>query len=159
MTFRESVERLLYLRRKSLLMADGAVQDTSRDVLHRGGMHKGSSPPRSNGAMTLDLEESFQRFVEVMARRVEAAQAEMRGNPAVHGDTKSKARKAETDAILGEEGKDPTEVAYLYRRTTEGIRKLRVRYGKDPDTGYSRDVKPLSAPAWDQYRQYRDNKS
>lgn len=77
------------------------------------------------------LERSVRRLTDVYRREVEGKYP--RQLPAQ--DKVSAARKAQTKAILGEVGMDPTAVAYVHGSTTERVEKLRGKYGRDPKTG------------------------
>ncbi|HEX3241129.1 MAG TPA: hypothetical protein VHR18_13465 [Solirubrobacterales bacterium] len=70
--------------------------------------------------LSVEMEQSLLRWVQAWEQKVE-------------GQT-SDARRAQTEAILGERG-DPTAVAFVFGSTTEAVRKLRGRNGRDPDTG------------------------
>lgn len=80
--------------------------------------------------VTDEMQRSLQRWVDVWKRRVQEQ------SPALPSQDKtSSARKAQTRAILGERGMDPTAVAFIYGVSTEAVKKLRGRNGFDPDTG------------------------
>jgi hypothetical protein len=76
------------------------------------------------------MAESFARWLDVWDREVNGG-----GQRVNEEDTRSAARKAQTKAILGEVGMDPTALAFIYGMTTDGVRKLRGRNGRDPETG------------------------
>lgn len=160
-TFAESIERLIRTYRESILLADASAIDYSRDVINHGsgghGKHGTTTTTPSFGAdvpLSVEMERFLARAGTVFARRLEA---ERRGATATvpNGDTRSKAKRDETSAILAEVGRDATEVAYLYGRTTEAVRKLRLRHGMDADRGERvRVLRPVTAPARDQLQHH-----
>lgn len=150
MSFQRSVDGLLRVYRGLGLLTNTSAVDPSRERLNLGkathGSMKTSRPLGFRGELppSVEMEEALGRFVQVWERRLDE---HSRGRvQTASGDRRSTARKAEDDAILREAGRDATEVAYLYGRTTEGVRKMRGRRGFDPDTG-ERIVKDnLTAP-------------
>lgn len=89
---------------------------------------------------------ALERDVEHNARRPEGTHA--------RGDRESAVKRATDRRIVSEvyEGRDPTFVAFLEGRTTEGVRKLRQRHQRDPDDGsrLPASARPITAPARDQ---------
>ncbi len=96
----------------------------------------GSKPGSSHLTLGTDLPVS-DRLVRSFARWLDVWEREVQGQrPGVpSGDKVSAARKAQSKAILGEVGMDPTAVAFIYGTSTEAVRKLRGRHDRDPDTG------------------------
>lgn len=105
--------------------------------------------------VSVELERTIRRVADVYRQRVGGRQSGV-----ISADKSSAQRKAQTRAILGEVGMDPTAVAFMYGMTTESVRRLRGKHGRDPDTGqHSRALRqeridgastqraPLTAPA------------
>lgn len=115
---------VLKLHGKAALQAEGATTGTGPKISRS---KAGSSDLHFRGDLPLpvEMERSFQRYVRYWTQRLKA---EAEGRP-------SDARRATTRAILAEVGVDPTTVAFVYGSTTEAVRKLRGRNGRDPDTG------------------------
>lgn len=80
--------------------------------------------------VTVRMEKSLARWLDVWEREVEGGVAGV-----VSADRTSARRKAQTKAVLGEVGLDPTAVAFMYGMTTESVRRLRGRHARDPETG------------------------
>ena len=116
---------VLKLHRQASLQAEGATTGTGSKV---SGSKAGSAELyfRSGDLpLAVELERSFHRYLTYWTERVKA---EAEGN-------RSDVRSAQTRAILGEVGMDATTVAFIYGSTTEAVKKLRGRNGRDPDTG------------------------
>jgi hypothetical protein len=96
--------------------------------------------------LCVELERNLARFTKVYADKVDAERRGRRESTA-GGDRRSKAKKAENRAILAAVGLDSTALAYMYGRTTEGVRKLRRCHGLDPATGEPVTRDTLTAPA------------
>lgn len=150
MQFTDNVKRFLQLHRQALLMSSAPAAAMDKEQLHPSSTKAGSKPPTDFRPLSGEMEESFARFVEVWGRRVEDERYGVVPTVNKH-DKKSRARKAENSAILREEGRDSTEVAYLYGRTTQGVEKIRARAGLDPKTGLRLAPKPLTAPGHAQF--------
>lgn len=154
-TFGPAVEATILAYRRSLLFANAGAVDTERDVISQGkgghGKHGATTVAPTHGAdlpLAVRIERLQSRVATIVERWLAEEEERATGRPC--HDRRSSAKQAETRAILAAVGQDPTEVAYLYGRTTEAVRKLRQRSGLDPDTGerVRRDV--LTAPADDQ---------
>lgn len=129
-----------------LMLGDGGAVDPARVRPSRGrgghGKHGTTTAPPDGAFARLEDQAPVVRWVERFARQIEAAERELedaRGGAEAHapnGDVRSRLRKSETRSILEDYvGVDPTTVAYIFRRTTEAVRKLRARDGRDPETG------------------------
>ena len=146
MTISESVEELVRIYRGTLLLPTASAIDYSRDVVSQG--KGGHGKPPSFGAdppLSVQMEQALARFVRVWQRRLDEARAGANGRSS--HDRTSTAKREEDKAILASIGEDPTALAFLYGRTTEGVRKLRRRHGLDPDTGERVKRDTLTAPA------------
>lgn len=155
------LERLIRAYRGSLLLSNvGAVDpEAAADRVSTGrgghGSHKARTAPTFGAELPLsvELEHLIERLATVAERRLEDAKRGATGRPAQ--DKVGRAKRAEDAAILREQGRGATEVAYLYGRTTEGIRKLRQRSGLDPETGERLDrPRPLTAPARETFQHH-----
>lgn len=166
MSFKRELGTLVDLYRQSLLLANAGAVDYGRDVVSQGsgghGKHGTRSVHHSFGAdrpFPVALEVALTSFVAVWERRLEAekgaieADADLSRPAAKTGAVK----RAEDAAILADVGADPIDLAFIYRRTTEAITKLRIRHGQDPQTGERAErPRPLTAPA---RRQLQDHES
>jgi len=111
------------LHRKATLQAEGATTGTGPKI---SGSKSGSADLQFHGGdlpLSVEMERSFQRYTSYWTERLKA---ETEGRSTRHVTTR---------AILAEVGVDPTTVAFLYGSTTEAVRKLRGRHGRDPETG------------------------
>lgn len=148
----DAIEELVRVYQASLLLSVPSGIDYGKDSISHGEGGHGSHKPRSTPSHGQDppisvwLEEQVVRLSTVARRRLEL-ETGATGRTAY--DTRGKARKAEDAAILGEVGRDATEVAYLYGRTERAVMELRKRGGKNPQTGdpLTREERPLTAPA------------
>lgn len=128
MSFGDSIREAVGIYRELLLQAEGRAVDTS--AVRVSGNKPGTIPPAwADTPAAVEMERQLGRFVTVWRNRLQAEQA-----PSA-GDRRSAAKRSTDAAILAAVGADPTELAYLHGRTTEGVRKLRLRRGLDPDTG------------------------
>lgn len=151
-TFAGAIEELIRTYRGTLLLANAPAVDHTRVRVSRGsgghGKHGTTTLAPTHGAdvpLSVEMEDALARFALVYSRRLDVEQKGAEGH-VPHGDSRSAARRDETRAILAQVGSDPTEVAYLYGRTTEAIRKLRLRNGLDADTGERVRRQVLTAP-------------
>lgn len=80
--------------------------------------------------LSVELERTIKRVSDVYRARLEGG-----GSGIAKADRTSSATKARTKAILSQLGMDPTAVAFIFDSTTHGVRQLRGRHGRDPDTG------------------------
>jgi hypothetical protein len=138
----EALKSIVATYRGSLLLAQpsGIDYEAAADRVSKGSGGHGTHGERGRALdfgddlpLSVEMERALVRFATVWGRRLEAAQS---GAPAftVKGSRHNPAKRQEDAAILAHVG-DPTEAAYLYGRTTEGVRKLRLRRGHDPETG------------------------
>lgn len=113
------------------------------------GTHKARGSAPSGAFDGLEERAPVVKWAERISRILDAAERECeayeRGAQATGPaqDKVSDRKRGEDRSILADYvGEDPTTVAYIFRRTTEGVRKLRQRNGLDPDTGerITRDV-------------------
>jgi hypothetical protein len=129
-----------------LLLPDAGAIDPTKDNISVGrgghGTHKerGIAPSGTFAALeerpaVIQWAARFGRMLDVAERELEEARS---------GAVATSAKGARTGAVKDAEdrtilkdyvGMDPTTVAYIFGRTTEGIRKLRGRKGLDPATG------------------------
>ncbi|MBS1842953.1 MAG: hypothetical protein JST53_00920 [Actinobacteria bacterium] len=93
--------------------------------------HLVSEPP-DDMPTYLEMERTLRRLSEVYRRRLEGPQKGWRIAPGERNTAEASARKA---AVLAERWMDPTAVALMYDMTTEGVRKMRIRAGLDPQHG------------------------
>lgn len=138
MTFADCLKRALGTYRRALLDANAPAVDTSRDIVSNGRGGHGKHGQRSahlafaqDLPVAVEMERSFARWCDVWEARLDGADPAQSAPGAKTG----KAKRAEDKAIVAAVGMDPTALAFIYRRTTEGVRKLRLRNGLDPDTG------------------------
>jgi hypothetical protein len=123
------VRRLAKLYRDATLTSGASAASLSERV-------KESKPGASllgfdEDPLPVRLEDALERFLVVWEEEVAGTGAERVRDQ----DKTSAARKAKTRAVLADVGMDPTAVAFVHGMTTEGVRKLRGRHGRDPDTG------------------------
>lgn len=151
--FGTEVEELIRVYRASLLLPNPGAVDYGRDVVSQGKGGHGTHGERGRIAtfgqdvpFCVAMETALARFVEVWEARLRREVSGVPGH-APKGDKVGSAKRAEDRAVLACVGQDPTEVAYLYGRTTEGVRKLRQRNGLDADTGERARRDVLTAPA------------
>jgi hypothetical protein len=85
----------------------------------------------SDRPLEIRMVESFARWLDVWEREAEQCPVSV-VNDADHRSAAARERKR---AILDEVGMDPTALAFVYGMTTESVRKLRGRNGRDPETG------------------------
>jgi hypothetical protein len=140
--FAKNVEALIRVYRAGLLLPNAQAVDTSRDVVSNGrgghGKHGTTTTTPTFGAdapLPVELERSLGRFVEVWERRLEAHTSAVDGDLSRPGAKTGAVKRAEDDAILRAVGLEPIDLAFVYRRSTEAVRKLRLRNGLDPETG------------------------
>ena len=140
MTSADSLRAIVATLRGAQLLAQAGAVDYGRDRVSQGEGGHGTHGERGRALnfgddvpLSVEMERALARFATVWTRRLEAAQS---GAPAftVKGSRHNPAKRHEDAAILDHVG-DPTEAAYLYGRTTEGVRKMRLRRGHDPETG------------------------
>lgn len=96
------------------------------------GSKPGSGSPRLARDLTVseELERTIRNVAEVYRRKAEGGTVSVSST-----DKTSSARREQNKAVLSEVGMDPTAVAFIYGMTTESVRRLRGRHGRDPDTG------------------------
>lgn len=92
----------------------------------------GSSAPPNFHPLAVEWSERVKRLLVAAERDLARAQARP-----TSADRRSDAKREADSRIVARvnEGRDPTYVAFLEGRTTEGVRKLRLRHGLDPDDG------------------------
>lgn len=101
----------------------------------RGAAPSGAFVALEDRPLVVQYAERIDRIVRVAEREVENARrgADAR---AANGDTRSARRRSETRTIIeAYVGVDPIDVGFIFRKSTESVRKLRQRDGRDPDTG------------------------
>jgi hypothetical protein len=123
------VRRLAAVYRRATLTSGASAAPLSERV-------SGSKPGSSllgfdETPLPARFEDALERFLVVWELEVDGLGAETVRDQ----DKTSAARKAKTRAVLAEVGMDPTAVAFVYGMTTEGVRKLRGRHDRDPETG------------------------
>lgn len=113
----DAMRELIDVCRGARWSAEGAVSSLSERV---SGSKPGSGNPRLARDLTVseELERTIRNVAETYRGRAEGV-----------------SNGAQTRAVLDEVGMDPTAVAFIYGMTTESVRRLRGRNGRDPDTG------------------------
>lgn len=139
MNSRTLPQRINHLLTQLMLLSDVPGTDPSRDPVSTGKGGHGTHKTRG-GAPTGTFAPIHERPLVVQyADRIERLCAAMEVDLAAEAgaDVPSPAarKRREDAAILAEEGRSPTWVAFVYGRTTEAVRKLRSRADFDPDTG------------------------
>jgi hypothetical protein len=144
MNSRTLPQRINHLLTQLMLLSDVPGTDPSRDPVSTGkgghGTHKtrGGAPagvftPMHDRPLVVQYVDRLERLCEAMEADVATVKHGSTNRPAA--DKRSAGKRRDDRQILGEEGRDPTWVAFVYGRTTEGVRKLRQRADLDPDTG------------------------
>lgn len=129
--FRGAVRELLEVARVASLLAEGHTTGPL------GNRVSGSKAGSAHLTFSRDLPVS-ERLERTIRRVADVYRAEVEGTGAESVRAQAKtgtARQAKTRAVLGEVGMDATAVAFIHGMTTEGVKKLRGRHDRDPDTG------------------------
>lgn len=155
----EALERIVRAYRGSTLLANAQGVDYSRDVVSQGdgghGKHGTTTTEPSFGddpPLPVRIVGLVERVADVVERDLDVERRGPGARPAGH-DRRSRAKRDEDQGVLSQRG-DPTRVAYLFGRTTEGVRKLRKCHGLDPATGERVKRDTITAPARDQLRNH-----
>jgi len=129
-TIAEPLVQAMRLHQQARLEAEGATTGTSDRV---SGSKAGSDDLYFRGGLptSVEMERFYRRAADYWARRVEGRDAPS----TFRKDSRSEGKRDQTRAILAEVGMDATAVAFIYGSTTEAVKKLRGRNGRDPDTG------------------------